>query len=474
MKKELSPFKSIYSSGYSLVEIILATAVFALLVTTFVGVVVYGVESSAIAGKRSRAAFVGEELVEAVRNLRDASYANLVPGTYGLAITGNQWGFAGSSDTVDAFTRSITLTSVDTRRLSATTTVTWEQTAQRSASFYIETYFTNWQRDFANWATATQQSSLDLVGASNGFKVVLYQTGSDLYAITVRNSSVNPELFIVDITDPASLVTVGSLELGADGNDVAISGTTVVVATNSNSAEFMVVDISTVTAPTLVGSLDLAGSTDAKSIAASGSAAFLGRFASGDPELYSISIATPSAPSLLSSLDLSGDATSLNLAQGDDLLYASTTSNTEELQVISVSNTSSISSLGTFNATGNADGTAVTAFDVYAVLGRDDGNIEVIDATTPSTPASVGGPLDLGSSVNDLAMGVGDLYLFAATSTGGTPTKVVDLSTLSSPSVLRDITLSGNSTGVMWVFDLNRAIITGTANTEEIQCVQPN
>lgn len=452
----------------------LATAVFALLVTTFVGVIVYGVESSAVAGKRSRAVFVGEEMMEAVRNLRDASYANLASGTYGLAIAGNQWGFTGSSDTVDTFTRSISLTSIDTRRFSATTTVTWAQTAQRSASFDTETYFTNWQRDFANWATATQQSSLDFVGASNGFKVVSYQTGSDIYAVTVRNSSVNPELFIVDITDPASLVTVGSLELGADGNDVAISGTTVVVATNSNSAELMVVDISTVTAPTLVGSLDLAGNTDAKSITASGSTAFLGRLASGDPEIYSISIATPAAPSLLSSLDLSGDATSLGLAQNDSLLYVSTTSNTDELQVISVSDTSSISSLGTFDATGNADGTAVTVFDVYTVLGRDDGNIEVVDVTTPSAPTSVGGPLDLGGAVNDLAMGVGDIYLFAATSTGGTPTKVVDLSTLSSPTVLRDVSLSGNSTGIIWVYDLNRAIITGTANTEEIQCVQPN
>lgn len=474
MKKELLPIKSIFPRGYSLVEIILATALFALLVTTFVGVLVYGVESSAVAGKRTRAAFVAEEMVEAARNVRDGSFDNLTSGTHGLAVSGNQWVFSGSTDTVDIFSRSLTLAPIGTQRFTATTTVDWVQTAQRTASINVETYYTNWQRDFANWATATQQSSLDFTGASNGFKVVLYQTGSNIYAVTVRNSSVNPELFIVDITDPASLVTVGSLELGADGNDLAISGTTVVVATNSNTEEFMVVDISSVTAPSLVGSLNLAGSTDAKSIAVSGSTAFLGRLVSGDPEIYAVSIATPSAPSLLSSLNLSGDATSVAVAQDASLLYVSTSSNTEELHIISASDPSSISSLGTYNATGNADGTAVTVFDQYAVLGRDDGNIEVISLATPSTPVLVGGPLDLGSVVNDLAMGVGDIYIFAATSTGGTPTKVVDVSTLSSPTILQHVSLAGNSTGVMWVYDLNRAIVTGTANTEEIQCVQPN
>lgn len=461
-----------YPRGYSLVEIILATALFALLVTTFVGVLVYGVESSGVAGKRARALFVAEEMLEAVRNVRDASYANLTSGTHGLAISGNQWILSGTSDNVDVFNRSITLTSVDTRRMSATTSVTWTQTAQRSASVEVETYYTHWQRNFANWATATQQSSLDLTGASDGYKLALYQTGSSMYAITVRNSSVNEELFIVDITDPSSLVVVGSVELGADGIDVAVSGTTAVVASNSNTQELMVVDISTVTAPSLVGSLNLVGNTDAKSIAASGSSVYLGRLTSGDPEIYSISIATPTAPSLLSSLDLSGDATSVSLAQNDSLLYVSTTSNTEELQIISVSNPSSISSLGTFDATGNSDGSSMTAFDQYAVLGRDDGNIEIISLATPSTPTSVGGPLDLGSAVNDLTMGVGDIYLFAATSTDGVV--VTDVSTLTAPTVLQNISTSGRNTGIIWVFDLNRAVVTGTATTEEIQCIQPN
>src|SRR5688572_29868315 len=71
--------------GFSVVEVLLAATVFGFLVTALIGAIVYGRASTAAAGDRARAVILAEEGVEAVRNLRDAAYANLTDGTYGLA-----------------------------------------------------------------------------------------------------------------------------------------------------------------------------------------------------------------------------------------------------------------------------------------------------------------------------------------------------------------------------------------------------
>src|SRR3989339_749416 len=101
------------SNGFSLVEVILASSVFILLVTSLVGAYLYGEESTALAGNRARATMLAEEGLEAARNIRDANFSNLSDGTHGLVISGNQWTLSGSSDVTDIFTRSISISIID-------------------------------------------------------------------------------------------------------------------------------------------------------------------------------------------------------------------------------------------------------------------------------------------------------------------------------------------------------------------------
>lgn len=75
MKKEQSHISRY--AGFSLVEVILSTAIFGLLVTTLVGGFLYGQEATFLAGSRARATMLAEEGIEAVRNIRDADFANL-------------------------------------------------------------------------------------------------------------------------------------------------------------------------------------------------------------------------------------------------------------------------------------------------------------------------------------------------------------------------------------------------------------
>jgi len=64
--------------GFSVVEVMLASTIFAMLVTGIIGAIIYGRQSTANAGDRTRANFLAEEGIEAVRNIGAASFANLV------------------------------------------------------------------------------------------------------------------------------------------------------------------------------------------------------------------------------------------------------------------------------------------------------------------------------------------------------------------------------------------------------------
>lgn len=132
--------------GFSTIEVLLSSTILVLIVTVFMGAYTYGSESTAIAGQRARATFLAEEGLEASRNIRDASFSNLSDGTSGLAISGNQWTFSGSSDTTDSFyTRQITISTAGTDRKQVVSTVSWQQNNQRTGSVSLTTDLTNWR-----------------------------------------------------------------------------------------------------------------------------------------------------------------------------------------------------------------------------------------------------------------------------------------------------------------------------------------
>jgi Tfp pilus assembly protein PilV len=143
MEKALLAIRKV--KGSSLVEVLLAVAIFAVISVGLIGAIIYGQESTAVAGARERASKIAEEGVEAVRNIRDSGYSNLpADGTYGLSIVGGVWTLAGSSDTTDIFTRTVTLSTVDARTRNITVNVTWNQTVQRSGSLALNTYLADW------------------------------------------------------------------------------------------------------------------------------------------------------------------------------------------------------------------------------------------------------------------------------------------------------------------------------------------
>jgi hypothetical protein len=87
---------------------------------------------------------LAEEGLEAVRNIRDHDFSNLTDGTYGLAVSNNQWSFSGSEDITDIFTRQIIISTIDSDTKQARAIVSWQQNQQRTGTAELVTYFSNW------------------------------------------------------------------------------------------------------------------------------------------------------------------------------------------------------------------------------------------------------------------------------------------------------------------------------------------
>ncbi len=203
------------ASGFSLIEVLLAMAVFAFLSVGMVGTIIYGEVTTATAGLKTRAVAIAEEGLEAVKNVSDESFANLVDGSYGLAVSANQWTLTANPDITDVFTRTLTITSAGTDRKLVTALVTWDSGASQSGSVTLTTQLTNWQAPIGGTNFAGDlliDTSAMRIDPSDSSKVI---------GITLTNTGSAP-------------ITIDAIRVswccGVNGNDIrglVINGTTV-------------------------------------------------------------------------------------------------------------------------------------------------------------------------------------------------------------------------------------------------------
>ena len=159
-------FKFPNQSGFSVVEIILACALFMIFSGASIVVVLQGFDANRTATEMIIANQYASEGIEAVRSIRNQSYANLVA-TSGTGLArgaSNTWTFSGTSNTntfspVGKYSRVIVISSVsrdasgnivssggtvDPNTMRVRATVTWSHTPTRVDSVIQTTYLTNW------------------------------------------------------------------------------------------------------------------------------------------------------------------------------------------------------------------------------------------------------------------------------------------------------------------------------------------
>ena len=138
MKKELF----FISKGFSLAEILVATFVFLIFSLAFFNLLSNSLSQITYASEKERATALAEEGLEAVRNIKEADFDNLVNGNYGLNILENRFELSDSFDTTDIFNREITISSLENDFLikKVESEVSWKN----DKSITLITYFTNW------------------------------------------------------------------------------------------------------------------------------------------------------------------------------------------------------------------------------------------------------------------------------------------------------------------------------------------
>jgi len=448
--------------GFSIIEVLLAVVLLSLFVMATVGAVLYGEQSNAQSGARVRAAALASEGLEADRAIRDATFSALLTGTYGLSTAGNKWSLTGSSDITDVVTRQqvIATASGDDNRKDVTSSATWQQNLQRSGAISLYTRFSNWFRKFGSWSTISQQASVDLAGNQAGNKVAV----SGHYAYVVRNGG-TPNFAVIDVSNPASPLLAASLTLAGIPTNIFVSGNYAYVSSTNNTGELQIIDITNPLVPAQVGSQDPTGNSNANGVWVVGTNAYMTRAGSSN-NFAIINVSNPASPTQTSILSLTGPL--YEVVVMGNYAFVSSGDNASELQVINISNPASPTLVSSLNLAGNADAITITGFQNpdTVFLGQNDGTLSIVDVTNPLLPALLS-TYAAGTSLNDVALGVGSGVLFMATSNGAEELHVLDVSTLTAPTLLGSLNLAHSLNGVTYDSVRDRAYAVGLDNTAE-------
>jgi len=139
--------------GFSLLELILAIAIFSLSSIAVGTLLIDSGISARLNTEKTEALFYAGEGIEVVRIIRNgdwATWASLTDGDYALESNGSSWSLSSSSvDFLDnKFTRVISITSSSTATSTVTRMVTsnvsWDLTPNRTINISLPTIFTNW------------------------------------------------------------------------------------------------------------------------------------------------------------------------------------------------------------------------------------------------------------------------------------------------------------------------------------------
>jgi prepilin-type N-terminal cleavage/methylation domain-containing protein len=137
-------------NGFSLLELILAVAIFSLGSFALATLLIDSNLSTKLSSERINALSYTKEGIEAARAIRNADWSNITAGTFGLtsSLTG-QWELSDTPDTLDdKYTRTINITDTDPvsdSLKSVSVSVSWPLTADRIATTTLSTILTNWR-----------------------------------------------------------------------------------------------------------------------------------------------------------------------------------------------------------------------------------------------------------------------------------------------------------------------------------------
>ncbi|OGM78904.1 hypothetical protein A2382_03350 [Candidatus Woesebacteria bacterium RIFOXYB1_FULL_38_16] len=199
----------------------------------------------------------------------------------------------------------------------------------------------------------------------------IYVSGTTAYL--VRSNSGSPEFVVLNVSNPASISVLGSLDLSGNAIDIGVSGNYAAVASSDDASEIQLINVSTPSTPTLSGSYDVGGTNDPLAISFFDTNAFLGMVGGN---LVAISTSVPTAPSLLSTYATGGDVNDIALGNLNTYAFLATANATSEFQVLDIITPSSPVFLESLDLSGTPNGIAYSSTQDRAFLATSINNAE--------------------------------------------------------------------------------------------------
>jgi len=392
--------------GQLLIELLLAMAIFALMVPAVIAGLVTSNQSDTLNQRRIEATAIANEMNEALRVIREGAWANVATaGTYHVESAAPTWSLVANAQTLDGFTRTVVISDVQrdanglivdsggtndpsTRRI--VTTVSWDEPMMGEVrqEYYLTRYLDNivevdtskaqFDLGIAAGTAVTNQDDGEITLGAGGqgdwcdpnlniIAIDLPKSGvanaisaipGQIVAGTGENASgVSFAKIEVQDTDPPA----GSIQGTFDGyktNAVFTETRYAYLATDTNSKEVVIIDMQQTDPSTgkylEVGYFDAPGNSDGISVVTSGNIGFVTTGAS----LYSFNLTSKTGSrALLATRSLPAVGTKIVVAGSD--LYISIAGAAKELQVVRFNSTGS-----TLTNYGYADVNGAAAYDV--------------------------------------------------------------------------------------------------------------
>lgn len=142
--------------------------------------------------ERTQATLLAREGLEAVRAIRNGTFDNIAPGTYGVQVAAGKWTFTASPDIQDQFSRSILITGIDNDTRQVQSAVTWTFAGNRQGTVAITDYLTDWQQTAGTAAKLSVSISGARIGTAGNIDLLgLTLTNTGTSTITIDRMTVS-------------------------------------------------------------------------------------------------------------------------------------------------------------------------------------------------------------------------------------------------------------------------------------------
>ena len=457
--------------GFGIIEIIVAMAIFLVIASSLVTGTLQSSVGNRLGDEQSRAMFLSSEAIEAVHSIRNRSWSNLTPGSFGIGISANQWVFIGTTDVSSKYVRQIIISNayrssgnivdiggtLDPDTFKVSTTVSWNFSSGRNNSVGTTEYLTNFKKLISSkWSNPVINYSLDISGNDDGGSVDFYNN----YLYLTRNVANKTNFYIINIASSTPTIS-SSLAIGNLPGKIKVVYPYAFVPTNNSSGELVIIDVSNPSSPTIVNTLNAAGSSKGVAVDVVGNYAYLLQ----TNRLTIINISNKTSPAIIGTIALQTNATQLAVIGSN--AYITSTNDTAELQIININNPASPSLVKNFDITGTADALSIKPLNNYLFIGQNDGSVKTLDITNPSNP-TLAANYSTGVFSNLNSLFINNNYLFLATSSSAGQFKILDISNPISLQPVGSLITPGTLNDLIYIPTSDKVYAASTANSSEL------